>query len=96
MLAICDNIDMHTQCHDLREDKAKLTAFLSKWMEDCLGMTATLNSDNVGEIKESQINHPSTVLYSEISGNDKLLDGTHCQVEFQNHVCSGYCMRDWC
>ena len=94
MLAICSNMDMLRKCHELHMDRPKLASYLSSWMEDTLRMSATVDENCVEEIKASDTTvHPSMVNFADISEADALLDTTNCQLKFQNHKCSAYCMR---
>jgi hypothetical protein len=64
MLAICENLDMLTTCHDLKDDKEELARYLSAWVEDTLGMTATFNPKFDNELNgTSDSIHPSTVSF---------------------------------
>ena len=94
MLAICDNLDMLTRCHELYEDKALLASYLSEWAQDTLGMTAMTNSVFVDELSNSDsVDHPSTKYFSDIPPEEREKDTTLCQMKMQQHKCSGYCLR---
>ena len=90
MLAICDNLEMLKTCSTLKEDKDKLATYLSNWMEETLGFTATFNPEFIDEVDDT---HPSTLNFSDILPSDTEKDTANCQRRFQNHKCSGYCMR---
>ena len=94
MLAICDNIDMLQKCHEFRYDQDQLAEYLSCWMEETLGMTAMCDPDLLCEVKECKdLEHPSTIRFVDVNSNDSKRDITSCQVKFQTHKCSAYCMR---
>ena len=94
MLAICDNMDMLIKCHELKDDKPQLAIYLSKWMEETLGMSATLNENDMDQLQNiPDIPHPAMVSYSDIPEENANLDIANCQVKFQCHKCSAFCMR---
>jgi hypothetical protein len=94
MLAICDNSDMLRECHRLQTDKEQLAVFLSSWLGDTLGMTAQLNSEVLTDDNSlSAENHPSVLNYTDILPSETVIDTARCQVRFQKHKCSAYCMR---
>lgn len=94
LLAICDNLEMLCKCNQLKEDRTQLAWYLSSWLDDTLGMTANCSAQFVDEIKNSEsITHPSTVNFRDIPVTESELDTTNCQVKFQSHKCSAYCMR---
>ena len=94
MLAICDNIDLQQKCYEYQNDKHELAAYLSSWMEDTLGMTAMCNTDLMREIMESSnVVHPSATKFGAVASSDVEREITSCQLHFQRHKCSAYCMR---
>lgn len=94
MLAICDNLEVQRACFDLKHDKDKLAGYLASWMEDTLGMTASFNSKFVDELRGTAgSDHPSTVNFADVVGDDWNQDLASCQARFQKHRCSSYCMR---
>ena len=94
LLAICSDLDMLQQCHELQKDRSRLAVYLASWMEDTLGMTATFDNDCKDAIQNStNIPHPSTLNFADIIPEEALQDITNCQLKFQNHICSAYCMR---
>ena len=94
LLAICDNMEMLKTCHELKDNKEELASYVSGWMEDTLGMTATYDTTFVDELDgTSTTEHPSTVNYCDILPQDADRDTANCQSKFQNHKCSSYCMR---
>jgi hypothetical protein len=91
-LAICDCKDIITACHELKDNKEELALFLSQWLEDSLGMTA-LVQDLEGNLDIDRENHPSTIKFTSIVPEDHGKDTVMCQMKFQNHKCSAYCLR---
>jgi hypothetical protein len=55
-------------------------------------MTAEIDPDWYDE-NESILKHPSTIRFSSLNSNDRARDLTQCQLSFQKHKCSEYCMR---
>jgi hypothetical protein len=93
MLAICDNNDVLQKCQSLKHDKKQLANYLASWLGDTLGMTAVVNTNYAGlDLKEEV--HPSKVSYGSLVQQDMGKDVTLCQLNFQKHKCSKYCMRD--
>jgi hypothetical protein len=93
MLVICDNKEIMKKCHDLKHDKKLMASFLARWLGDTLGMTAMVNKDHA-TIDLKKEDHPSTVKFGSLLDKDHAKDVTVCQLTFQKHKCSKYCMRD--
>lgn len=93
MLVICDNKEIMQQCHDLKHDKKLLASHLASWLGDTLGMTAKINK-NYAMIDLKTAAHPSTVKFGSLVNKDLEKDVTLCQLTFQKHKCSKYCMRN--
>jgi hypothetical protein len=93
MLVICDNKEVMKQCQARKHDKQQLARYLSSWLADTLGMTANVEP-KYAKIKRNQETHPSTVRYSSLVDQDLDKDLVLCQLSFQKHKCSKYCMRD--
>jgi len=94
MLAICDNLEMLNACNDLKNEPTELASYLSGWMEDTLGMTASFDTKFVDELDgTSKSQHPSTVNFYDIPQHQAERDTANCQAKFQSHKCSAYCMR---
>ena len=94
MLAICDNMEMLRMCSQLKDNKKDLATYLASWMEDTLGMTANIDLRYVNEMTDkSQTDHPSTQNYSDLKEENPERDTARCQLKFQSHKCSAYCMR---
>jgi hypothetical protein len=94
MLAICNNLEFQEKCYELKDKKEELAAFVSSWLEETCGMTATCNSDLARELgADINVAHPSTLNFCDIPFCDEERDITLCQIKFQSHTCNGYCMR---
>ena len=91
MLAICDNLDMMETCYNLQDEPEKLALYLSKWSQDTLGMTATLDEASAADL--TGVPHPSTVNYEDLLPSEVCQDIANCQIRFQTHKCHGFCMR---
>jgi hypothetical protein len=92
MIVICDNKDVLSNCLALKHDRTQLASYLSSWLGDTLGMTANLNY-NYANLDTKAEAHPSTHKFSDVLEQDLDKDLTLCQLSFQKHKCSKYCMR---
>jgi hypothetical protein len=93
MLVICDNKEVMRQCRARKHDTQQLARYLSSWLADTLGMTANINPE-YAQINRRLEAHPSTVRYGSLEQQDLDKDVVLCQLSFQKHKCSKYCMRD--
>jgi hypothetical protein len=78
------------QCQKMKHDSKRLAKFLASWLEDTLGMTASINREH----EKIDLVHPSTVRFGSLIGQNLDKDIALCQLSFQKHRCSKYCMRD--
>jgi hypothetical protein len=92
MLVICDNKEIMQKCHDLKHDKKLMASHLASWLGDT-GMTAKINK-NYAMIDLKMEAHPSTVKFGSLVNKDLDKDVTLCQLTFQKHKCSKYCMHN--
>ena len=92
MLVICENKEVLKMCSALKHDKVRLADYLSSWLSDTVGMTAELDKTWC-DGNDTNMKHPSTVRFSSLDSNDRDRDLTQCQLNFQKHKCSEYCMR---
>jgi hypothetical protein len=93
MLVICDNTDIMKNCQKMKGNRPKIAKFLASWLGDTLGMTASINR-SFAKLEIKKETHPSTQRYGSIKEEDLEKDLALCQLSFQNHKCSKYCMRD--
>jgi hypothetical protein len=93
MLVICDNKNVMNQCQTLKHDTKRLAKFLASWLEDTLGMTASINPE-YAKMDLKKENHPSTVTFGSLKGQNLDKDVALCQMSFQKHRCSKFCMRE--
>ena len=95
LLAICNKNNTHIKiCHEILKDGRKndLANYLGKWLGNTVGLTAMVD-DCVNEIDINKCDHPSSYNFSDVPQDEVTLDATKCQVKFQSHKCSNYCMR---
>jgi hypothetical protein len=92
MLVICDNTDVIKTCSALKHDKERLASYLSSWLGDTVGMTAEIDPEWCA-LQASALPHPSTIKFGDLRSEDIAGDVTQCQLSFQKHKCSKYCMR---
>lgn len=92
MLLICDTNEVQQECTRLKHDKVKLATYLSIWLGQRIGLTASLDS-KWADLDLSIENHPSTVSFSSLSKEESVKDVALCQLSFQTHKCSAYCMQ---
>ena len=90
MLLITDHMKVHETCYELRNDKEQLAAYISNWMQDSFGMTASVPA-NFNSMQHHNPVHPASVYYSEMQNNDD--DESLSLHYFQYHQCSKYCMN---
>jgi hypothetical protein len=93
MRVVCDNKEVMKQCQARKHDTQQLARYLSSSLADTLGMTAKVNL-KYAKIKRNQETHSSTVRYSSLQDQDLDKDVDLCQLSFQKHRCSKYCMGD--
>lgn len=79
-------------CSALKHDKVRLASYLSSWLSDTVGMTAEIDP-RWCDANDTSLNHPSTIRFSSLESSDRVRDLTQCQLSFQKHKCSEYCMR---
>ena len=62
-------------------------------MEVTLGMTASI--DDCSKTLDTEVEeHPSKLQFAEVGEVNAVRDLTKCQVSFQTHKCSAYCLRN--
>ena len=93
MLVICDNKEVVKTCLALKHDKPRLAAYLSARPGDTLGVTSNINK-NWSSLDMKSESHPSTIKFGGLHDDVIEKDVTKCQLSFQKHKCSKYCMRD--
>jgi hypothetical protein len=93
MLVICDNKAVLDKCFELKDDNDKLAHYLSSWLSDTVGMTAELDPEWC-DLDNSKEAHPSTVKMGSIAADEMGKDVAKCQLSFQKHKCSKFCMRN--
>jgi hypothetical protein len=77
----------------LKHDKKLMASHLASWLGDTLGMTAKIN-ENYAMIDLKVEAHPSTVKFGSLVNKDLDKDVMLCQLTFQKHQCSNYCMHN--
>jgi hypothetical protein len=84
MLVICDNKNVMDQCQKMKHDSKRLAKFLASWLEDTLGMTASINREYEKIDLKNEV-HPSTVRFGSLQGQNLEKDIALCQLSFQKH-----------
>jgi hypothetical protein len=92
MIVICNNKDVVKNCLALKHDRVQLASYLSSWLEDTLGMTASLN-ESYARLDIKTEAHPLTHKFSDVMEEDLEKHLALCQLSVQKHKCSKYCMR---
>jgi Helitron helicase-like domain at N-terminus len=82
------------KCHTLIKDKRndELAQYLGEWLEDTVGLTASVD-ECANDINLKDCVNPATYNFSDVQESETVLDTTKCQLMFQYHKCSKYCMR---